>query len=111
MKKIIPEIIAKEINLFRTAVISQMPVKKVFLFGSWTKNLGNYWSDIDIAVISNGFSSMEHHERIIFLLNIARISKCKRIDPQGYTPLEMLERNSKFMDEIAGGLEIYSQQD
>ncbi len=110
MNKNFPENITKEIHLFSTAVVSKISVEKVILFGSWAKNSGHHWSDIDIAVISNHFDSLEHYDRILFLLNIARESGCIKIDPQGFTPQEISENVSEFVNDVVNGFEIFNQQ-
>jgi predicted nucleotidyltransferase len=110
MNKTLPENIAKEINLFISVVMCKIEVKKVILFGSWMKDLGNHWSDIDIAIISDHFDNMEQQDRVLFLLKIANSSGCRKIDPQGFTSLEISERNGIFINEVACGLEIFCQQ-
>lgn len=107
MNKSFPEYIATEINAFCKAVTSKISVKKIILFGSWTKDLGCHWSDIDVAVIADQFDTMECLERVCLLLNIAEISGCNKIDPHGFTSLELSENNSRFINEVINGIEIY----
>ncbi len=78
----------------------KIPVKKVILFGSYAYGRPSNGSDIDVAVVSDGFKKMDDIKRIMILSDYSRRIKCSvDIDPIGFTEDE-LEKADYF--EIGG---------
>lgn len=52
----IDEIIKKQLEQYARSLRQQnIPVQKMFLYGSWARGKQNQWSDIDVAVVSKQF--------------------------------------------------------
>lgn len=90
----------------------RIPVQKVILFGSYAYGIPTRASDIDVAVVSDGFKKMDDIKRIMILSDYSRRIKCSvDIDPIGFTEDE-LEQADYF--EIGGeiaekGVVVYSK--
>lgn len=68
----IPESIQKVIEDYISRISSQIPVEKAYLFGSYAKNTFDDGSDIDIAIFSNYFTSMDGVSAFKFLIKQTR---------------------------------------
>lgn len=92
----------KLISRFIRSTTKSIPVKQIYLFGSYAYGNPNKYSDIDFAVISPKFAKMNDIERISYLLNIVHrnnIAKDVDIETVGYTPQEL--DNAGYFD-LAG---------
>ena len=59
------------INGFVTMLKQEIPVKEVFLFGSYASGTSKDYSDIDLAVISNWFDGKPKIESMQYLSRLA----------------------------------------
>lgn len=72
----------------------KIPVKKVIIFGSYAYGRPTKYSDIDLAVVSPAFKTMDDIKRIAVLLDATRKIKTEQpvdIEPLGFTPEELEE--------------------
>ena len=102
--------ISQEINNIIGEYISDiqkyMKVEKAFVYGSYAKGNNNEYSDIDIAIFSDGFINQSFVESVSFLFSIARKYKDTSIEPVAFT-LSDLQNDNPFVNEIiATGREI-----
>jgi len=84
------------IKRFQALLESNMDLEKIILFGSHSKGRQERWSDIDLAVISKRFESMDFHDRLVFLGLLAYQAKTTEIEALGYTLDEY--KNATEMD-------------
>lgn len=66
----------------------RFPFERVYLFGSFAKNLQTKWSDIDVCVVSSKFAGKQwdEFERKLW---ISRRAIDSRIEPIGITAREL----------------------
>ena len=86
----------EKIKRFKALLESKMELEKIILFGSHNKGRQKRWSDIDLAVISRQFESMDYHHRLVFLGMLAYQAKTTEIEALGYTLDEY--KNATQMD-------------
>jgi predicted nucleotidyltransferase len=89
------EALAK-IKRFMGLLESKMELEKIILFGSHNQGRQKRWSDIDLAVISKRFESMDYHDRLVFLGLLAWQAETTEIEALGYTLDEY--KNATQMD-------------
>lgn len=89
------EALAK-IRRFTDLLKSKIELEKIILFGSRARGRQKRWSDIDLAVISKRFESMDHHDRLVFLGLLAYRAGSTEIEALGYTLDEY--KNASQMD-------------
>ena len=104
----------REIKNLVKKIIStvDIPIKSVYLFGSYAYGSPNKFSDVDLAFVSKRFKNINKGKRIEKLLGTiykARIALDVDIEPLGFTP-EEIKKASKW--DIAGeikekGIKIY----
>jgi hypothetical protein len=75
----------KEVRRFINRVKKEINIDKVILFGSFAEKRQSEWSDIDLAIISDDFSKMTFHQRLVFLGMLAWQAKVTEIEALGYT--------------------------
>ena len=56
-----------KIERFLTLLKENCKIDMVILFGSRVRGKQRRWSDIDLAIISDDFSKMSFHQRLVFL--------------------------------------------
>lgn len=69
----------------------RIDVDQLILFGSYAYGNPKEWSDIDIAVISRGFSGLNDFERIKFLMDLSYnidLPYPTDVEIVGFTPAE-----------------------
>jgi|SRR3989344_5328769 len=97
-------LISQEIEKFVSLLISSnIPVKKVILFGSFATGKQHQYSDIDLAVISSPFESDEIEE----MMHLAKLSS-KASDRIEAVSLREEYLQSKY-DTLAGEINKYGQ--
>lgn len=74
-----------KIERFLTLLKDKCGIEKVVLFGSCVRGKQKRWSDIDLAIISDDFSKMSFHQRLVFLGMLAWQAKATEIEALGYT--------------------------
>jgi predicted nucleotidyltransferase len=90
-----------KIERFTDLLRNRIELERVILFGSHVRAKRKRWSDIDLAVISDHFHTMDFHERLVFLGMLAWQAKATEIEALGYT-LDEYENATKldFLGEI-----------
>jgi len=91
-----------EIKIERSLTLlkNNCKIEKVILFGSGVRGKQKGWSDIDLAIISNDFSKMSFHQRLVFLGMLAWKAKATEIEALGYTLDEY--KNATKLDFLGG---------
>jgi len=100
--------VLKIIDRFRAVIENKkVKIKKVILFGSYSK--GNYkdGSDIDVILISDDFASMDYWERIDFLSE-AIYEIYEPIEAFLFTPDEWDKKDSFLVDYAKDGEVVYA---
>ncbi|MFH1661557.1 MAG: nucleotidyltransferase domain-containing protein [Candidatus Falkowbacteria bacterium] len=105
-KKTIPKKVNEQIKKYvQILKDDKLPIKKVFLYGSYAKNKQRKWSDIDLCIISPKFKDSWNatgylwDKRKIFDINYT-------IEPIGFNVKDFKE-GSSLIDEIkTTGVEI-----
>jgi len=104
-KKTIPKQLKKNIsNYIGILKADKLPIKQVFLFGSYAKGNQNKWSDVDICVISPKFK--DAYSAMQYLFAKAPFDKKYTIEPIGFSP-EDFKTNDSLISEIKRtGIEV-----
>ena len=74
-----------KIERFLSLLKENCKIDVVILFGSRVRGKQRRWSDIDLAIISDDFSKMNFHQRLVFLGMLAWRAKATEIEALGYT--------------------------
>lgn len=53
----------KKLKIFRNMINSEIPVEKMFLFGSYAIGKARRWSDIDLIIVSPKFRRKKSYQR------------------------------------------------
>jgi predicted nucleotidyltransferase len=84
-------------------------VERAILYGSYAKGNYNQYSDIDVAIFSEGFRGKSSIEINTFLFSLARKYKEVCIEPIGFFGSDLQEDNPFIKEIVATGKEIYVQ--
>lgn len=76
------------IQHFLALLKKEISVEKTYLFGSHARGEAHGDSDIDLAIISKGFETMDPLDRLVFLGKIAWRAGTPEIEAIGFTPAE-----------------------
>jgi len=99
------EAVIADTKRYADVVRSQLPVDKVYLYGSYAKRTADTLSDVDVAVFLRHYGGKERIEVGIHLLRIARDFDIY-IEPLAFETSD-LYANNPFVDEILrSGLEL-----
>ena len=79
---------SKIICQFLNEMKNHIMAKRIILFGSYARGQQNEWSDIDLAVISDGFKGVDYLDRLVMLGKIAWQAKTTVIEAIGFTEEE-----------------------
>lgn len=92
MAKKIPKKVNKAIKDYIEVIKKDIPVKRVILFGSYTKGQYGKWSDIDIVIISDKFGKNSLEEGKYLFRKLWEVKE-SGIDPIGYSPKDFNSSN------------------
>lgn len=95
------EIVKKFLQLVKSAGIE---IERTILFGSYARGESGKWSDIDLAVVSSGFSGISFYDSkklTPFLLKVD-----SRIELHPFKPEDFTKDNEFVSEIIKNGLEI-----
>lgn len=96
----IPDNIKNALSDYIRKLSPEIKVRSAVLFGSYARGDWNDESDIDIAIFSDDFSSMDRIEAITFLLNKA-LPYNLDIQPLAYDENDLVNENENpFIHEI-----------
>jgi len=97
--------VKEEATRYSNEVRSQMPVERVFLFGSYAKGTADELSDVDICFFFRDYEGKERVDMGIKLLKIACGYKAY-FEPHVFETTD-IERKNPFVNEIMStGVEI-----
>jgi len=81
-----------------------LPIKSVYLFGSYAKGRARDWSDVDVCIISPKFKKMDG---ISYLFGKLRKKDVRNlIEPVGYAPEDFVDENPLVWEIKTTGREI-----
>lgn len=104
-KKSLPKKIKKTIYQYLEILKKdQLPIQRVFLFGSWAKGEAHKWSDIDLCIISPKFKSFS--QALDYLWPKRIINKDAHIEPVGYSPKDFVDESPLVWEIKKTGREI-----
>ena len=92
------ETIKNEAKRYANEVRGQLPVEKVYLFGSYAKGTADGLSDVDICFFLRDFEGKERVDMSIRLLRIARNYQAY-FEPHVFETAD-IERKNPFVNEI-----------
>ncbi|MFA4830851.1 MAG: nucleotidyltransferase domain-containing protein [Patescibacteria group bacterium] len=100
-KKTVPKKIKKEVEEFVGRLREEkLPIRSVYIFGSFAKGNANKWSDIDVCIVSPKFNNPWKAKRYLWnYLAPIRDPHQPVIEPVGYHPRDFQE-GSMLIDEI-----------
>ena len=94
------------INDYISDIQKYIKVDKAILYGSYAKGTNHEYSDLDIAIFSDGFANQSFVESVTFLCSIARKYKEMCIEPVAFTLSDLQDGNPFVNDIVATGREI-----
>ena len=94
LSKVLTNVIAEYIQTLRA---DHLPIKHVFLFGSFAKGHPHPFSDVDLCVVSSRFS--DYIDAIQYLLSKRKLNPQYPIEPIGIHPKDF-KKNSPLIHEI-----------
>ncbi len=83
MAQVAPDIIAN-VEKFLAFVGQRLRIDAAYLYGSQAAGTAHSWSDIDVAIVSPGFSDNLFEDRLALMRWAAAIDD--RIEPQPFRP-------------------------
>ena len=98
-KKQLPKKVITEVKEYlKILKADKLPVKDVFVFGSYAKGKQHKWSDIDLCVISpkfkNSWRALTYlHQKVPYGLGWS-------IEPVGFSPKDFEDKYSSLINEI-----------
>jgi len=99
------ETVKEEVRRYANEVRRQLPVDKVYLFGSYAKGTADELSDVDICFFLRDYGDEKRVDMGIRLLRIARDYKAY-IEPHVFETVEIEKKNPFVNEIIQTGLEI-----
>ena len=97
------------VNKYITDVSKHLKIDKAFIYGSYAKGSNTEYSDLDIAIFSDGFKNQSFVDAVAFLFSIARKYKEICIEPVAFTRSDLSEDNPFVKEIINTGKEIILQ--
>jgi len=104
------EAVQRIVEQYVSDVRAELPIDKVYLYGSYAKRTAQWDSDVDLCFFSDSFAREERDQVIGRLFKIKRqYDKFVCLEPNAF-PLSELENDNPFVKEILRtGTEIYSR--
>lgn len=99
--------IIKILKEFKSETNKDLPIKKMFLFGSRAKSNPHKWSDVDLVIVSDKFKKLRFRERATKMYDYWSINY--PVDFLCYTPEEFnkLKKGITIVREaVKNGVEI-----
>jgi len=104
-QKKIPKKIKKEINEYITVLKKDhLPIRQVWLFGSYAKGNPHQWSDIDLCIISPKFKDPFHALQYLWLKRVKDVGLT--IEPVGYSQKDFAEGSSLISEIKRHGIKM-----
>ena len=102
----VPDVVRQKVLRLYDSVRDLFPIRKVLLYGSYAKGRASADSDIDLLVISEGFSGKDYWERID-ILSAAIYRIFEPIEAVAMTPQEWQSGDSLIADYARNGEVVY----
>lgn len=82
-----------------------LPVKRVYLYGSYAKGKERDWSDVDVCIVSPKFNNTD---ALPYLFRRRRTEDVRNsIEPIGFSPNDFKDKYSSLINEIkTTGIEV-----
>lgn len=104
-KKTLPKKIKRAIQEYLEILKKDgLPIRKVFVFGSWAKGKAHKWSDIDLCIISPKFKNFD--QALDYLWSKRIIKEDTHIQPVGYPPKDFVDESPLVWEIKKTGIEI-----
>ena len=100
----VPSSVKDRVQRFLNIVSRRYHIQSAYLYGSQTKGTAASWSDIDVAIVSSGFSDDLFEERVNLMHIAADIDD--RIEPYLFTVETFNERDPLASDIQRYGLRM-----
>jgi len=82
-------------------------LKKMVLYGSYSRNQQHKWSDIDVAMVADEFKGNGYEDVLLFSRHLSKFPKLNSIQPRTYNTKDFTPAKDPFVDEILKtGIEI-----
>lgn len=101
----IPKSVQEVVNDYIAKLSKEIPIKKVFLFGSHAKGSTHKYSDVDLAFFSDYFKNMSRVDGIHLLL-LHAMDYDIDIEPQPFTMDEYKEPDGIVEEILSTGIEL-----
>lgn len=87
--------------------ISGFHLKKIVLYGSYSRNEQHKWSDIDVAIVADEFKGTGFDDVLLFSRYLSKFPKLNSIQPRTYNTKDFTPAKDPFVEEILRtGIEI-----
>lgn len=75
-----------------------IPVNQAFIFGSYAKGISNFYSDIDVCIVSSVFGKDNYDETVDLRKKSLKIDT--RLEPVAFSPEDLKDPYSTLASEI-----------
>lgn len=99
--------IIKLLKKFKSTTNKELPIKKMYLFGSRAKGRAHRWSDIDLVIVSDKFRRLKFRKRATKMYDYWNIEY--PVDFLCYTPQEFNKLKNQITivrEAVKEGIEI-----
>src|SRR3984885_11798168 len=87
--------------------LSGFHLKKMVLYGSYSRNQQHKWSDIDVAIVADEFKGIGYDDVLLISQQLAKFPKLNSIQPRTYNTKDFTTAKDPFVEEILKtGIEI-----
>jgi len=99
VKRKLPQKIISEVKKYKKLLeADNLPIKGVYVFGSYAKGTPHKWSDIDVCIISPRFGNA--WDALTYLRAKLPYGKGWIIEPIGFSPNDFESKYSSLINEI-----------
>ena len=99
-------VISKIKKLTAEIMQSGLPLKRVVLYGSYSRNEQHEWSDIDVAFVADEFINIGFEDVKLFVKQLIKYPNLN-IQPRTYNTRDFTPERDPFVEEILRtGIEI-----
>ncbi len=82
-------------------------LKKMVLYGSYSRNQQHKWSDIDVAIVADEFKGTGFDDVLLFSRQLSKFPKLNSVQPRTYNTKDFSPAKDPFVEEILRtGIEI-----
>jgi predicted nucleotidyltransferase len=75
-------------------------LKKMVLYGSYSRNQQHKWSDIDVAIVADEFKGIGFEDVMLFSRMLSKFPKLNSIQPRTYNTKDFTPATDPFVAEI-----------